>query len=129
MGIAFGYGFHDIAYDGGQWIAKRIHLIPSKTAQQTVLGQTSDSEFITTIQYDGIQFSPRKAHVRKGNYVLLTNTSPKALLWILSDMPGVATTRGYAQGEQFQFTASDPGVYTIKNKLDPHASFQLTVSP
>lgn len=129
LGIAIGYIYHDFAYDRNQNILKRIHFISNKSAQQTVLGDVSDDQFITSVVYTGGRFEPRTARVRKGNYVVVANTSKTSLLWLQSDMPGVMTTRGYAEGEQFQFTAPDPGVYTITNKLDSRASFRLTVSP
>jgi hypothetical protein len=127
LGIAIGYGIHDPAYDGSQWLLKSIHLVPNNPSADKVLGQSSDGSFITMVTYDGHKFTPRIIHLRSGNYIVVKNTSKKELMWLQSDIPGVATTRGYAEGEQIQFTSTDVGTYTISNKLLPSASFTLIV--
>lgn len=127
LGIVIGYGIHDPAYDGGQWLLKSIHFVPGKPTSETVLGQSSDGSFITMVTYDGHKFTPKTLHIRSGNYIVVKNTSKKELMWLQSDIPGVATTRGYAEGEQIQFTSSSVGTYTISNKLLSGASFTLIV--
>jgi hypothetical protein len=55
------------------------------------------------------------------------NTSKKELMWLQSDLPNISTTRGFAEGEQIQFTSSSVGTYTISNKLLSGAAFTLIV--
>ncbi len=129
LGVIVGYGIHDIAYESSLNILKGAHLLPSKSGQQTVLGQASDDQFVTTISYDRDQFTPRKVRVRVGNYVRIINKSKTSLLWLNSDMPGVGTNRGYAEGEQFQFASSTVGSYIVTNKLHTQASLQITIDP
>ncbi len=127
LGIAIGYAMHDSAYESSQLLLKSIHLVPSKPVDSTVLGQSSDGSFITTVTFDGTRFTPRIVHIRAGNYIVVKKTSKKELMWIQSDLPSASTTRGYAEGEQIQFTSSSLGTYTISNKLHSDASFTLIV--
>lgn len=127
FGIAIGYVFHDLAYDSSQSILKRIHFISNKSTSQTVLGDVSADQFITSVVYTGNRFEPRTVRVRKGNYVVITNRSNTSLMWLVSDMPGVMTTRGYAEGEQFQFTSGQVGSFTVSNKLLPQSTLRITV--
>ena len=127
LGIAIGYAIHDPAYDSGQFFLKSIHLVPSKPAASTILGQSSDGSFITTVTFDGTRFTPKTVHIRSGNYIIVKNTSKKELMWLHSDLPSASTTRGYAEGEQIQFTSSSVGTYTISNKLLSGATFTLIV--
>lgn len=127
LGITIGYVFHDFAYDSSQMFLKSIHFIPSKSSHQTVLGDSSSDQFMTAVSYDGKQFEPKKVYIRKGNYVVITNRSKTALLWLQSDMPDVNTTRGYAEGEQFRFASQRVGSFTISNKVNPQSTLRLIV--
>ena len=127
LGICIGYGIHDTAYDASQLLLKSIHLVPGKSSVQTVLGQSVEGSFITTVSFDGARFIPKTVRIRSGNYIVVKNISKKELMWLQSDLLGASTSRGYAEGEQIQFTSSGVGTYTISNKLRSDASFTLIV--
>lgn len=122
-----GFFSHDIISDNLLKINNRAQFIPTNASQKNVLGESSADNFMTTITFDGGTFRPRRVTIQSGNYLLVRNTSKTELMWLISDIPGVSTSRGYAEGEQFRSAISQIGTYTLKNKLNPQTSATIVV--
>lgn len=129
LSFGVGYGFHDIVQKNGINPLLRTINIPDKQTSQSVLGQTSDNQFVTSVTYDGHVFHPDHVMVKKGNYIAITNKSPSELMWLTSNYDALSTKRGFGEGERLQVTLMQEGVYVIHNQLRPEAIINLTVEP
>ena len=97
--------------------------------QKVAAVKTTADNFITYIDYDGTDFSPRKVIIKKGNYIAITNKSKTELMWLVSNNTGLNTKRGYAEGERLQLILLKEGRYVVANRLNTKASTEVVVEP
>ncbi len=102
---------------------------PVSLLKQNVLGQASNDEFITYIDYDGKKFKPSTVYIKKGNYIAITNQSKEKLMWLVSDNPDLNTVRGYGESERLQLTLLKEGTYKVTNRLNTKSSLEVVVEP
>lgn len=121
-------GFFSLGFLANAILFQKNTVEITALSQPSVLGlKDPDDEFITSVGYDGEQFAPRSVTVKKGNYIAITNTSKGKLMWLVSDNPDLATSRGYGEGERLQLVLLKAGEYKVANKLDTKAWILVTV--
>lgn len=87
----------------------------------------SDDQFMTLVQYSENGFKPDSVTIQKGNYIIIRNDAKDRHMWLTSDNSLLTTRRGYAQSEQIQTTLTDPGTFTVQNKLDLTHTLRVVV--
>lgn len=111
------------------WLITSIQVQPVSLLKQNVLGQASQDQFITYVDYDGKKFKPSVVTIKKGNYIAITNKSSDQLMWLISDNADLNTKRGYGEGEKLQLTLLKEGTYKVANRLNTNASIEVVVEP
>ena len=129
LSFGAGFGTHALLSWKAPTLFSGTMFIPAQTTSKDVLGQSSGDQFITYVAYDGSSFHPGRVTLKKGNYLAITNKSKEVLMWLLSDYDGLSTTRGYGEGEQRRIVVTKEGTFTVKDKIHPSASVQLTIVP
>lgn len=127
LSAVIGYMSHDFINDNVVKLNNRIQILSNKSTADSVLGQTSEDPFITNIIYDGKSFHPDRVSIKLGNYLALTNQSKSSLMWISSDITGVTTTRGYAEGEQIRVIVYKAGEFIIQDTHNMQKSVRVHV--
>lgn len=119
--ISFSLGF------ALHWFITRTQVQPVSILGQNVLGQASQNEFITYVDYDGKEFKPGSVTIKKGNYLAITNKSSDKQMWLVSDNADLNTKRGFGEGERLKIILLGMGNYKVTNKLDSRSLLSITV--
>ncbi|MBI3577186.1 hypothetical protein HY086_04070 [Candidatus Gottesmanbacteria bacterium] len=128
--FAFGLGFgvcYFFVSPNNRFSSGQALLEKANVKEHQVLGESTADQFITYVTYQDGRFNPSHVVVAKGNYLAITNGSPKELLWLISDLPILTTVRGYAHGERLQTILGISGSYTVTNKLSPNHTLTISV--
>lgn len=127
--VSFGYFLHDLVDIKELFDINRIQNVSADSSSKSVLGNTSQDQFVTSVVFNGTSYQPNRIHVRKGNYVVVTNTSEDELMWLVSGESSMSMNRSYAQGEQLRFIASKEGVFELRDKHHASIGLKITISP
>jgi hypothetical protein len=127
LSASIGYGIHDYSRYIASKLINRIHLIPTKSTSAGIPNNGSASQFLTTVTFDGKSFHPDAVTLDTGNYLLIVNKSRTEMMRIASDVPGLSTNRGYAEGEQIQYMVREAGSFSFRDTLHPAARVTVTV--
>jgi len=109
------------------WLITSTQVQSVNVLGQNVLGQASQDQFVTHIDYDGKKFKPSSVNIKKGNYIAITNTSRDQLMWLISENQDLNTLRGYGEGEKLQLTLLKEGKFKVIDKLNPNVSLAVQV--
>ncbi len=100
-------------------------VIPPYTTQKGEISSTTEQrvpeskdDFITLVAYTDSGFKPNTVTIRKGNYIIIRNTSQKSFMWLSSDTANLTTTRGFAQSEQIKTVLNNEGSYAVSNRFN-----------
>lgn len=84
--------------------------------------------FMTKIDFDGEHFSRHNVTIEVGSYIIITNTNPNnQLMWLTSNNPQLATSRGYGQSEQVNVRLDTKGEYLVSDKNNPEERLLISV--
>lgn len=82
---------------------------------------------ISQITYDGEHFSRHTVRIAYTRYIQITNMSPDKQMWLLSNLPDLATVRGYAQSEAVKAQMNKKGTIVVQDKNNPNEKLVITV--
>lgn len=115
--------FPDVLANGISDITQVVLPLPTPT--QAAGG--TQSSFITTITYDGTRFNRHNITIDVGNYLIIVNGAKQNLMWLVSNDPNLATTRGYGDSEQVKERMDTKGQFVVEDKNNPQEKVLITV--
>lgn len=128
IGFALGFITHALYFP--DILANGIIDVQKVVLPNTVPTQspgTNSSEFETKITYDGERFSRHNITIGVGNYLIIMNTSPDKLMWLISNDPALATVRGYGETEIVRKRMDTLGQFVVADKNNPNERLVITV--
>ena len=95
--------------------------------QSTPAGSQQIDPILTEITFDGNKFSKHNVRVAYSRYIQITNTSSSTLMWLESNLPELATVRGYGESEAVKAQMNKKGIFVVQNKNNPGEKLVITV--
>lgn len=124
--LAFGIGFAVHAFIFPDVLTQQQGSLQHVLSITTQATPEPDSQ-TTIITFDGKKFNTHRVFIGFTRYVRIINTSKENLMWLISDNPSFATTRGYAYQEVVQEQMNKKGISVVRNKNNPQEQVKIIV--
>jgi hypothetical protein len=132
--IFFGFGFLAHALFFPEVLPNGIESLLQKEQATDQIGSAQkqapaeNNAFMTHVEFDGEQFSRHNLTIEVGSYLTITNTNKEdKLMWLLSNNPLLATSRGYGESEQIRVRMDTKGTFAAINRNNPKEKLVVTV--
>ena len=128
VGVTLGFFIHALffpdVFSNGIFVTPAL---PTPDQGQTQAPSTNKVQNITTITFDGQNFSRHNVAIEQSRYIVIVNTSKDTLMWLSSNNKDLATPRGYGEGEQVKTRLDDKGQFIVADKNNPSEKLIITV--
>lgn len=119
--LTHAFVFPDFLANGFTDVSKIVIPEPSNAP-----AQAADQQ-LTIIEFDGKKFSRNNIRVGFTRYLQIVNTSPDKLMWLNSNVPELATVRGYGEAEAVKTQFNEKGTFVVQDKNNPSEKLVITV--